>query len=90
MEDEEAYINSAGCHAIIESVFLHWLDTLIVVQAFIAIFTTIAICGSAYWIRRARSQRISKRLLSVFKKNIKFFLGYNVLPGQEEDDELIE
>jgi len=74
VEDEEAYINSAGCHAIIESVFLHWLDTLIVVQAFIAIFTTIAICGSAYWIRRARSQRIS----------------YNVLPGQEEDDELIE
>lgn len=75
IDNESEYINQAGCHGIIESVFLHWLDTLIVVQAFIAIFTTIALGGSAYWIRRARSQRIN----------------YNVLPGQEdEDDELIE
>ena len=59
-ETELEYIYPDGCFKIVEAQFLHWLDTLIVVQVFLAIFTLIALVGSSCWIRKTRRGAIRK------------------------------
>lgn len=61
---EEELMNHDGCFDIVESRFLHWLDTLIVVQSFLAIFTFIALAGSSCWIRSIRKGAIPYQIIN--------------------------
>lgn len=63
-ETELEYIYPDGCFKIVEAQFLHWLDTLIVVQVFLAIFTLIALVGSSCWIRKTRRGAIPYQLVN--------------------------
>lgn len=58
IDTESEFIFSEGCYGIVEKKFLHWLDTLIVVQSFLAVFTAIALIGSSCWIRSIRRSAI--------------------------------
>ena len=58
--NETEYINQVGCTSQVKHVFLHWLDTLIVIQISMAIFTFIGIVGSAIWIRSRRQRAVRK------------------------------
>jgi len=62
---DRQYLYRDGCFDIVQSKFLHWLDTLIVVQSFLAVFTFIALVGSSCWIRTIRKGAIRK-----FTKNM--------------------
>ena len=58
--NETEYINQVGCTSQVKHVFLHWLDTLIVIQISMAIFTFVGIVGSAVWIRSRRQRAVRK------------------------------
>ena len=58
IDTESEFIFTEGCYGIVEKKFLHWLDTLIVVQSFLAVFTAIALIGSSCWIRSIRRSAI--------------------------------
>jgi hypothetical protein len=62
-ETERDLIFTQPCYEIVEATFLHWLDTLIVVQAFLAVFTLISLVGSSCWIRSLRRAAIPYQLV---------------------------
>lgn len=70
---EKDLINQSGCTAQVKTVFLHWLDTLIVIQFSMAVFTFIGIVGSAVWIRSKRQRAVP----------------YDLVPEEGDDDSLI-
>jgi len=71
--NETEFINQVGCTSQVKHVFLHWLDTLIVIQICMAIFTFVGIVGSAVWIRSRRQRAVP----------------YDLVPEDADDDSLI-
>lgn len=53
-KEESEFIYARGCHDIVDAAFVHWLDTLIVIQCFLVLCTIIALFGSSIWIRQYR------------------------------------
>lgn len=49
--EEGSFIYQNGCRDLVEVAFLHWLDTLIVIQSFLGLYAAIALLGTLVWIR---------------------------------------
>ena len=89
--NETELINQVGCTSQVKHVFLHWLDTLIVIQISMAIFTFVGIVGSAVWIRSRRQRAVRKFTIPVEMSKITYFKikAYDLVPEDADDDSLI-
>ena len=89
--NETELINQVGCTSQVKHVFLHWLDTLIVIQISMAIFTFVGIVGSAVWIRSRRQRAVRKYTVPGrnAKNNIFQIKAYDLVPEDADDDSLI-
>lgn len=72
--NETEFINQVGCTSQVKHVFLHWLDTLIVIQISMAIFTFVGIVGSAVWIRSRRQRAVREYTVRVNMPKIIYFV----------------
>ena len=87
-ETERDLMFTQPCHQIVEATFLHWLDTLIVVQSFLAVFTLISLIGSSCWIRSLRRAAIRESCLNPSNShNLTAYLAYQ--PIDQDDTESI-